>query len=136
MAARPSSLTLAHPPTLTSFRTTAHMWAAPLPQDSKSPRRLFAHTAQLPRVPLEPPATAIGTNTVASLQSGILFGYAGLIDGLVGRIQRELKARAMVIATGGLARTVAPCTECVNHVDLDLTLTGLRILYSRNAGAT
>ncbi len=113
----------------------AYVGGAIAPGLEISEEALFAHTAQLPRVPLEPPAAAIGTNTVASLQSGILFGYAGLIDGLVGRIQRELRAPAVVIATGGLSRTVAPCTECVHHVDLDLTLTGLRILYGRNTGA-
>ncbi len=67
------------------------------------------------------------------MQSGIVFGYAGLVDGLVGRLRRELGFPCRVIATGGLARLIAPQTETIEDVDDDLTLTGLRLIYERNA---
>ncbi|HEX6508729.1 MAG TPA: type III pantothenate kinase, partial [Chloroflexota bacterium] len=94
---------------------------------------LLAQTAQLPHIRLHPPPAAIGTSTVTSLQSGILFGYAGLVDGLVRRIEPELGGKANVIATGGLAEIVAPLAETVEHVDVDLTLVGLRLIYERNS---
>ncbi len=93
---------------------------------------LLLRTAQLPRVALHPPSSAIGTSTVTSLQSGILFGYAGLVDGLVHRISMELGDNVHVIATGGLATTVSPLAESVQQVDVDLTLVGLRLIYERN----
>jgi type III pantothenate kinase len=93
---------------------------------------LSAHTSQLPVVPLDPPPSAIGSSTVLGLQSGVLYGYAGLVDGLVRRMQLELGDGVRVIATGGLAHTVAPLSETVQHVDVDLTLIGLRLLYERN----
>jgi type III pantothenate kinase len=67
------------------------------------------------------------------MQSGIVYGYAGLVDGLVGRLRRELGYPCRVIATGGLARLIAPQTEAIEAVDDDLTLTGLRLIYERNA---
>lgn len=94
---------------------------------------LLARTAQLPRVPLQPPASAIGTSTVTSLQSGILFGYAGLVDGMVQRISDELGDDVHVIATGGLASTVSPLSQRVQQVDVDLTLIGLRLIHERNS---
>jgi type III pantothenate kinase len=94
---------------------------------------LLSQTAQLPRVTLQPPPSAIGTSTVTSLQSGILFGYAGLVDGLVRRISVELGGDVHVIATGGLATTVSPLTESVQHIDVDLTLIGLRLIHERNS---
>jgi type III pantothenate kinase len=96
-----------------------------------SEEALIARTAQLPRIPLEAPEHSIGTTTITSLQSGILFGYAALVDGLVDRICAELGA-ARVIATGGLAPLIAPHTRVVEHVDPDLTLFGLQLLYARN----
>jgi type III pantothenate kinase len=93
---------------------------------------LLSRTAQLPKVSLQPPSSAIGTSTVTSLQSGILFGYAGLVDGLVHRISAELGNDVHVIATGGLATTVSPLAESVQHIDVDLTLVGLRLIYERN----
>jgi|SRR5947209_8363453 len=93
---------------------------------------LFSGTAQLPHVPLEAPPAAIGDRTVTALQSGIIFGFAGLVDGLVRRIDAELGGQSHVIATGGLARVVAPHAETVRHVDEDLTLRGLRSIYQRN----
>lgn len=93
---------------------------------------LYSNTAQLPRAPLEPPPLAIGTTTATSLQSGLLYGYAGLVDGLVERFRAELGAGSHVVATGGLARCVVPHTRTVRQVDEDLTLFGLRLLYIRN----
>ena len=93
---------------------------------------LLARTAQLPRVSLQAPPFAIGTTTVTSLQSGILFGYASLVDGMVERISAELSGEAHVIATGGLATTVSPLSKTVRHIDVDLTLVGLRLIYERN----
>lgn len=93
---------------------------------------LFSHTAQLPHVPLLAPEQAIGTSTIAALQSGIVYGYAGLVDGLVGRLSRELGHGVHVIATGGLASVIAPHAASVTHIDLDLTLAGLKLIYERN----
>lgn len=95
-------------------------------------RALFQYAAQLPLVELARPRQAVGRNTVASMQSGILFGYVGLVEGLVARIQRELDAAARVLATGGLASVVAAETAVIELVDLDLTLKGLRIIYELN----
>lgn len=94
---------------------------------------LLSRTAQLPRVSLQPPSSAIGTSTITSLQSGILFGYAALVDGMVHRISVELGGDVKVIATGGLATTVSPLSPSVQHIDVDLTLVGLRIIYERNS---
>jgi type III pantothenate kinase len=97
-----------------------------------SEEALYQNTAQLRRAPLVPPPTAIGSSTAGALQSGILFGYAGLVDGLVERIQAELGSHASVIATGGLAPTVAPLSRTVEHIDTFLTLYGLFLLYEQN----
>lgn len=94
---------------------------------------LFSRTARLRPVPLESPSSPIGQDTTASLQSGILYGYAGLVDGLVGRFQTVLGTDAPVIGTGGLARTIVPHTRTVQDTRPDLTLLGLRLLYERNA---
>ena len=93
---------------------------------------IFRRGARLFNVALRPPAQAIGRNTVAALQSGIVLGYVGLIDGLVTRIQAELGGHAHVIATGGLAGRVAPQTQTITTVDPHLTLTGLRLIYELN----
>jgi type III pantothenate kinase len=97
---------------------------------------LYARTARLKPVPLAAPTSAIGGDTAESLQSGIVFGYAGLVDGLVGRFQAVLGTDAAVIGTGGLAPVVVPHSRTVQHVDLDLTLVGLRLLYERNVRAS
>ena len=77
------------------------------------------------------PGRAIGKNTVASMQAGIVYGFAGQVDALVRRIRAELKAEALAVATGGLAPLVAVQSETIDKVDLDLTLTGLRLIYER-----
>jgi type III pantothenate kinase len=94
---------------------------------------LSRRTAQLPRVTLAPPPAAIGKNTVHSMQSGLVFGYVGLVEGLIRRIRDELGGEAQVIATGGLSSILAPLTREIHVVDPWLTLEGLRLLSERNA---
>ena len=98
-----------------------------------SAESLFGRASRLFRVPLTPPSAAIGKNTADCLRSGIVFGYVGLIEGLRARIVAELPAAPRVIATGGLATTIAPLAKGIEKVDDDLTLDGLRMLYELNA---
>ncbi len=93
---------------------------------------LFQQTAQLPRIELTAPPRAIGTNTVHSMQSGLVYGYVGLVEGMVRRFQAELDNGARVIATGEQAEVIAPHTPVIEIVDPDLTLTGLRLIYALN----
>ncbi len=93
---------------------------------------LFSRAAMLYRVQLESPPSAIGKNTVHAMQSGILLGYGGLVDGLVRRFKAELEGDATVVATGGWAHQIAPESETIDHVDQGLTLTGLRLIYELN----
>ena len=93
---------------------------------------LFARAAMLYRVQLERPPRAIGKNTIHAMQSGILFGYVGLVEGLVARFKAELGGDPRVVATGGLAMMVAQETDCLDVVDPELTLTGLRLIYEMN----
>ncbi len=89
--------------------------------------------ARLQKVELVAPARAIGTNTSTNVQSGAVFGWAGLVDGLVRRFRAELGSEATTVATGGLASLVAPHCETVEHVEPWLTLQGLRLIYERNS---
>jgi len=93
---------------------------------------LFTRTAQLPRVELSRPKGVIGTNTVAAMQSGIVFGYVALVEGMVARIQKELGEKATVVATGGYAELIAQETTVIDEVNLNLTLIGLRLIYQMN----
>ena len=98
-----------------------------------SAESLFSHASRLFSVGLTPPKDAIGKNTADCLRSGIMFGYVGLVEGLLTRILAELPGKAAVIATGGLASTIAPLTTKIEKVDDDLTLEGLRMLWELNA---
>ena len=93
---------------------------------------LVSHTAMLHRIELVRPKHAIGRNTVNSMQSGVVFGYAGLIEGLIHRFKQELEGEAKVVATGGLAEIIAKETEAFDAVAPDLTLQGLRIIHEMN----
>ena len=94
---------------------------------------LALHAAQLRKVEITRPPSVIARTTVAAIQSGVLFGFAGQVDGMVERMQRELGGQAAVVATGGAAEMIAPETRSIAHVDPLLGLEGLRILYERNA---
>jgi type III pantothenate kinase len=95
---------------------------------------LFTRTAQLPRVELAHPKHVIGTNTVAAVQSGIIYGYASLVEGMLARIQKELGEKAKVVATGGYAKLIAKETAVIDVVNPSLTLIGLRLIYEMNKG--
>ncbi len=94
---------------------------------------LLARAAKLSRIEIAAPPKIVGRNTTHALQSGIVHGYAALVDGLVGKLERELEFPCHVIATGGLAGLIAPHTERLKTVDEHLTLEGLRILHERNS---
>ncbi len=98
-----------------------------------SAESLFSRASRLFAVGLTPPKEAIGKNTADCLRSGIIFGYVGLVEGLLRRLLAELPGKATVIATGGLAGTIAPLTNAIEKVDDDLTLEGLRMLWELNA---
>jgi type III pantothenate kinase len=93
---------------------------------------LFNRTAALPRIELVHPKSAIGTNTITAMQSGIVFGYAGLIEGIVTRIRQEMDCKAKVVATGGYSNLLAQETKMIDIVNPDLTLIGLRLIYQMN----
>ncbi|MEA2423937.1 MAG: type pantothenate kinase [Thermoleophilaceae bacterium] len=93
---------------------------------------LVARAARLVKVEVEAPETAIGRNTQAAIRSGIVYGFAGQVDGIVGRIREELGVEATCIATGGLASAIAPYCDEIDDVDDLLTLTGLRLVWERN----
>jgi type III pantothenate kinase len=93
---------------------------------------LSSNTAQLPRVRLVPPPVAIGRNTVHSIQSGVVFGYIGLVEALIGKMRQEMGGKALAIATGGLARVIAPLSDEFEVIEPWLTLDGLRIIADRN----
>lgn len=95
---------------------------------------LFLHTAKLPRVDLQRPPAAIGRNTVHAMQSGLLFGYVSLTEGMVARFRAELGPEMKVIATGGLAEIIARETSVIQIIAPWLTLDGLRIIWELNKG--
>jgi len=97
-----------------------------------SAEALFARAARLPRVDIKRPPTVVGSNTVVNMQSGLYFGYLGLVDGILARIRNEVPGLKHIVATGGLAALMAGDSEYIQEVDESLTLRGLKIVYDRN----
>ena len=96
---------------------------------------LFQRAARLPRVDVRKPCEVIGRTTVSSIESGLYYGHVGMVDGLVRRMRAELGPETVCIATGGLAGVIAPEVKLIEHVDPDLTLQGLRMVWERNRPA-
>ncbi|MGI8554561.1 MAG: type III pantothenate kinase [Dehalococcoidia bacterium] len=111
-----------------------YLGGAVAPGIGLSAEALFARASRLYRVDLEHPTTAIGKNTIHALQSGILLGYVGLVEGLVARFQQELGGGARVIGTGGYAESIARATTVFDIVNPELTLIGLRLVHELNRG--
>jgi type III pantothenate kinase len=124
--------------TATAFDTISkegdYLGGAVAPGLSIAAEALYARTAALPRVELVRPKRAIGANTPAAMQSGIVFGYAALVDGIVQRIEEELGQKASVVATGGYAGVIAGEARSIQHLEPDLTLIGIRIIHAMNQG--
>jgi type III pantothenate kinase len=100
-----------------------------------SAEALFQRTARLPKVDIRRPARVIGTNTVAHIQSGLFYGYIGLVDGILERMIEEIGSKPKIVSTGGLASLIASGSQYLGLVDDMLTLDGMRIIYERNTGA-
>jgi type III pantothenate kinase len=93
---------------------------------------LFQRAARLPRIDVRKPSQVIGCTTVGAMESGLFYGYVGMVEGLVRRMSDELGGQALCVATGGLASIIAPETPLIRHVDVDLTLHGLRMIWERH----
>ncbi|MEA2473158.1 MAG: type pantothenate kinase [Thermoleophilaceae bacterium] len=95
---------------------------------------LHQRTAKLPKVELSAPEHAIGRSTLEAVKSGVVYGFAGSVDGIISRIREELDDEATAIATGGLAHAIVPFCDQIDEVDDLLTLTGMRLVYEQNSG--
>jgi len=95
-----------------------------------SAEALFLRAARLPRVEIRPPSKVVGDSTVGSIQSGLYWGYAGLVDGILRRMKDEIE-NPYVVSTGGLAELISPACEEIDSVDRNLTLEGMRLVYER-----
>ena len=93
---------------------------------------LFQRAARLPRIDVRKPARIVGRTTVGAMESGLFYGYVGMVEGLVRRMSEELGGNAICVATGGLADLIAPEVPLIQHVEPDLTLHGLRLVWERN----
>nr|HEX4312453.1 type III pantothenate kinase [Kofleriaceae bacterium] len=110
-----------------------YMGGAIAPGITISAEALYEHAAKLPRVELARPGKVVARNTIQSMQAGLVYGYAGMVDALVERIRAEVDFTAKCIATGGLAPLIAKETRTIEATDELLTLKGLKILHARNA---
>jgi type III pantothenate kinase len=96
---------------------------------------LFQRAARLPRIEVRKPDRVIGRTTVEAMEAGLFYGYVGMVEGLVRRMDAELGGNSVCVATGGLAVVIAPETQLFAHVDVELTLQGLRLVWERNRGS-
>ncbi len=97
-----------------------------------SAEALYLRTARLPRIEIKKPKTAIGRNTVSSMQSGLYFGYIGLVNQIIRELSAELQAKPVVVATGGQAELITPDIEAIDYFEPNLVLEGLQLLYEKN----